>query len=536
MKTLPIYPLRTHVSSLERLDQLGREMFGISDYALGHVEGRRVLRSQSTVLEMAEDTGGLWAADYAELWNPESTPQLPDPGAAEEMAARLIRQYRLFPDTDHDRLILVDKARVAASYVVTKANGSDRREEREIDRRVTYDIRLLVEHPESAAIVQVPIISGEGKLALTLGDRGRVIGYQDAWPGLDAPAIQATVIPREIADRTFRALTSALEVTAFEADLAYKRVVSRGRQYLSPVWAYRAKARIKDREMPLRVITLPATEFGPFPQPAEPQHKRVKRIRLWSALTSRRGLFAVNPFEAGASWIGEVGGLGGSAKNAQGFVDGLQNAGWNINFNWGDCNAWETDWHENDDSWVDAADFVFYTGHADGNGWMLMNPGDCRADSLDHPKVGAGPQALGDLWGRQDLEWVVVAACGPLEDEILSPGGGDVLARWDGAFDGLHILMGYGAVTFDNEDEGKRIIKYAREGQTLINAWFRTAQEIQPSTNGWEAPFGPTVWVGAMWATKSGQASPQNDHLWGHGSVAPDPRGPDGFTCMWVTT
>jgi hypothetical protein len=222
--------------------------------------------------------------------------------------------------------------------------------------------------------------------------------------------------------------------------------------------------------------------------------------------------------------------------NAQGFIDGLADAGWKINFNWGDCNAWEDDWHENDDVWVDAADFVFYTGHAGGDGWMLVDPDDCSDDWLVHPEVGADPDVPSDLWGQNDLEWAIVAACGPLEDDLLAEGGGDVLERWDGAFDGLHILMGYGAVTFDNEDEGKTMVKYAREGQLLIDAWFRTAQEIQPSGNGCDAPYGPTIWVGAMWADKGGQASPRGDHLWGCGSVAPDPREANSFTCMWVPT
>jgi hypothetical protein len=220
--------------------------------------------------------------------------------------------------------------------------------------------------------------------------------------------------------------------------------------------------------------------------------------------------------------------------NAQGFVDGLRDAGWNINFNWGNCNAWESDWHDNDDTYVDAADFVFYTGHAGVDGWQLVNPANCNADYLVSAEVGAGPEHPGDIWGRQDLEWIAIAACGPLEDDLLSPGGGNVLHRWDGAFDGLHILMGYGAVTFDNVDEGRLLVQYAREGLPLIDAWFRTAVEIQPANNGWGAPYGPTVYVGAMYARKGGLTSPRNDHLWGYGSVAPDPVDPDGFTCLWV--
>ena len=45
----------------------------------------------------------------------------------------------------------------------------------------------------------------------------------------------------------------------------------------------------------------------------------------------------------------------------------------------------------------------------------------------------------------------------PLQDDVISAGGGDVLSRWDGAFDGLHTMLGYGAITFDNTDEGRKL-------------------------------------------------------------------------------
>jgi hypothetical protein len=84
--------------------------------------------------------------------------------------------------------------------------------------------------------------------------------------------------------------------------------------------------------------------------------------------------------------------------------------------------------------WVDNADFVFYTGHADQNGWVLSNADD---DFLSFTEVGSSPAAPGDLWGSSDLEWVIIAACGTLQYELLAKGGGDLLARWDGAFDGM---------------------------------------------------------------------------------------------------
>jgi hypothetical protein len=278
-------------------------------------------------------------------------------------------------------------------------------------------------------------------------------------------------------------------------------------------------------------VTIPATEYGPQPPKPEPQPERERRPGRLAGVAPRRNGRAVNPFEAGTSWIGQSGGLPGSQSNAQGFVDGLAADGWLVNFNWGDANAWESDWRRNDDTWVDAADFVFYTGHADMNGWTLSSPDD---GSLSFTEVGAAPATPGDLWGQNDLEWIIIAACGPLQDSLLAAGGGDVLARWDGAFDGLHSLMGYGAVTFDNTEEGARLVKYAKQGTPLIDAWLRTGQEIQPPTNKESAPDGPNVWVGAMWVTKAG-ADPRSDHLWGHGSVSADPTSPTTLICMWTT-
>jgi hypothetical protein len=94
--------------------------------------------------------------------------------------------------------------------------------------------------------------------------------------------------------------------------------------------------------------------------------------------------------------------------------------------------------------------------------------------------------------------------------------------------------MGYGAITFDTTEEGARVVKYAKQGTPLIDAWLRTGQELQPGTNGEPAPDGPNVWVGAMWVTKAG-ADPRSDHLWGHGSVSADPTSPTTLICMWTT-
>jgi hypothetical protein len=223
----------------------------------------------------------------------------------------------------------------------------------------------------------------------------------------------------------------------------------------------------------------------------------------------------LNYHSAGTSWIGLSGGLAGSQNNAQGFVDELAAIGWNIKFNWGDANAWESDWRRNDDTWVDAVDFVFYTGHANSDGWVLSTPDDTFLDASE--TAGSA-----DMWGAQNLEWAVVAACGPLQDQAVGSGG-DVLQRWRNAFDGLHILMGYAQVTYDNEEEGRRLAQYSKAGSTIIQSWFRTGQEIQPGG----------IWVGAYYVGDN-TGSTGDDHLWGVGPVGPDITAPTWRACSWV--
>jgi hypothetical protein len=534
-KTLPVYRLGVSPQPIpERLHDLARRLFDIDNYSLHEINGRHLLRSMTThLIDVDKERGAVWAADLAELWNLKARPQLPDKQRAQELADDFLRKNALLPTPKRDDQFVVEPVGAAGSYISILDKKTGGRQNRHLDYRVRYSIRMIVKDPDTGSELRIPVISGMGKFAVTVGDGGKVISYNSAWLPIDTIETHAAYIPRQIADQHFKKLTAHLNIESFDAHLAYAFTQSPNKQssYLYPVWAYSGTCNIKGHKFPLRIIIIPATEFGPQSQPYEPQPKRTKRMvrRSWQTLT-RRGLRSINPYEAGTSWIGQIGGLGGSRNNAQGFVDGLRDAGWNVNFNWGDCNAWESDWHENDDYYVDAADFVFYTGHAGLDGWNLVNPADCGADYLTSPEAGGPP----DVWGRQDLEWFIVAACGPLQDDILAAGGGDVLTRWGGAFDGLHILMGYGAVTFDNEEEGQRVVRYAREGQTLVNAWFRTAQEIQPSDNGYSAPDGPIVYVGAMWVGKSGEPDPVNDHLWGYGSVAPDPRSPDFLACMWV--
>ena len=123
---------------------------------------------------------------------------------------------------------------------------------------------------------------------------------------------------------------------------------------------------------------------------------------------------------------------------------------------------------------------MFYTGHASGNGWVTA-PRGSDPTFVDHSIVGRSPENPGDLWGQLDLEWLVIAACGPYQDDGFVTGGGNAFDRWRGVFDGLHVFLGYGSVSSDTADEGTRLVRYARRGATLVDSWFRTAKELQSS-------------------------------------------------------
>jgi hypothetical protein len=532
--SLPIYRVEPEDASRDRLAKLGEQIFGLQQYAFGETPDAITLRDGRHVVELAHASGAVWAADESQLWNPSIKATLPTDAVAAKTAMTFLKRNGLLPKLGGP--FAYAKPILAGTQFALMRGG--KRQDRKLDVSVTYPM----------TVDRLPVVGGGSDLKVTLGSKGQVIAYNGGWrPATDR--FDAKLVDPAKAKEQFHAVMDGVKVTSASVSLAYYAAPSfTEQQFLYPVYVCSGTAVFGKQKVPLRQVMLPATDFGPAFHFPEPQPQRPKGAKPTTVLTegvkgklangrsngNRRSpatRAATRPWEAGTSWIGQSGGLSGSKKNAQGFVDEWAAAGWHIDFNWGDANAWESDWRRNDDQWVDNADFVFYTGHASMNGWVLSKPDD---GGLDFTEVGNAPQTPGDLWGQSDLEWATIAACGPLQDNILSPGGGDVLSRWDGAFDGMHILMGYGAVTLDNEDEGRKLAQYAKGGSTLINSWFRTAREIQPATTDAKAPDGPVVWVGAMWVGKNG-ADPFNDHAWDYGSVSADPTSPSFLAAMWTT-
>lgn len=535
LKRLPVYKLEDPTISKDEINELAESAFGIEEVEAREINGRYVIEADGKTLDVYKASGGIWFADEKQLWNPDVKPSLPDEKEAREIADSFLREYNLLPS---GKEFSVEYLGTSGTQMATWNVENKIRGDRQLDFQVSYGLRI------SGDEFSLPVTGGGGKFNVVLGDGAKIIGYNGLWRNIEAVKGVFPVIPKEEADEKFKEMTKDLQLVSYESSLAYYSAPSMKKQsYLAPVYIYRGMTIVDDLKIPMRNVYLPATTFRQniyFSEGGQEIQEGDQEIAKSDTDDATLQTFASTGVtaratsswrEAGTSWIGPSGGLSGSQLNAQGYVNELSADGWTIVFNWGDASAWESDWIANDDEWVDEVDIVFYTGHASESGWTLSPPND---GSL-HVSECAPAHTPRDIWGSNDLEWIIIAACGPLEDDIISPGGGDVF-RWNVAFDGLHQLLGYGAVTFDNTDEGETVTRYMKEGKTIIDSWFRTAKEIQPSTNGYSPPYGPDIWVGVMYVYESGTTSPYNDHLWGHGSVAPDPVNPNVYVAMWSKT
>lgn len=229
----------------------------------------------------------------------------------------------------------------------------------------------------------------------------------------------------------------------------------------------------------------------------------------------------------GASWVGQAYGEGARlpwpADNSRGFMETLEAAGVRRNYAFGERLAFETDWVDvdlrasgRDDSIADNVDIFWFTGHANGDGYVLSQGASHDDDWVVFNEVN---------WGDRDLEWANIAACGPLQRDT---GAGNLQARWGQAFQGLHILNGYATVSGDGPNEGRTLARHlvgegSLDPQTVRRAWSLMAIDNQ----------GPTVVHGSMGVISTEWLTTVNDHLWGYGSVGPDIRGGD-IAGYWV--
>jgi hypothetical protein len=521
---LPVFRVTTGTVDTAKAEAAFVDAFGKGIKGQGAGVGNFVwsARNGSFLVEIDRRSGALFLADESVFMNPEANTVAPDESVARRAADAFVRKQALLP-TGQD--IRVDFSGYSFSGVSMEEDG--RRVEKKLDRHVNYRVAV------QAGGQDYPVVGGGGEFKVVAGPGGRVVGFTGVWRPISGIAEMVKVKSSEEALADWRAVAGNAKLSNPRMYLAYYSAPGFERQeFLAPVWVLSAQIEANGRQMPLRIQIIPATDkYGPklaMARPSTPKRptglprneaqpgggdfigQQLPPARGIPLPVQKKGLLDLLVPSAQAQvyetrveadsqcatwWVTD--GLPSVRANRQGFLDGCRAHGFSVTSDWGDANAWEEDWTIYDDTLegVDAQDIVFYNGHADRFGWVLSPPRDGSVEPDDLGRDGM----TDDRYGKNDLEHLIVAACGPHQHEGFVAGAEDAVARWQRIFNGLHSFQGYGAVTFDTDAEGRRFMELIRGGRSVIGAWMRTGIDAQPGTNSERAPDGPNIFVTGMY-------------------------------------
>ncbi|ADI14067.1 DUF6345 domain-containing protein [Truepera radiovictrix] len=386
-----------------------------------------------------------------------------------------------------------------------------------LDTHVLFDLRL--------SVADGVRLTGPGaKVKLVFGPSGRATQLYYGLYGLEEAGSVAVLGAQDAQEACAKALSRGAQVNPerVTTELLYYVPNAQGKLgsvKVTPSYLCESRVTLGDRTLDSRSVLIDAAtgkpRFNARPAPGRPAPQIAQNTPSQNTLEPQR----LGRVDAGTEYVGVSQGLGGSQANAGGFTNTMNARGVPVQFHWGDFSAWESDFKDpsrggNDRAYVDDVDITFYTGHADGNGFTF--PGANDDGFLEYTDA---------VWGERDLEWLVIAACGPLQE---TEGGLSHVQRWGPAFRGLHQMLAYATVSFDNTSEGRilaenllgiRILWFDLGAKMVRQAWVEAATQTQPSSVTWAimGPFGP------------GYTHNYNDFFWGKGSTSGDIGSPIGF-------
>ncbi len=189
--------------------------------------------------------------------------------------------------------------------------------------------------------------------------------------------------------------------------------------------------------------------------------------------------YSAGNLEVGVHWMGDYGGNGdlpNSQSNGYGFYNTLRYHNYGFlgfprwcNFSSQDCfifgnaSAWEDDYVDNNNNWVDDVDVTYYQGH----GW----PGGFTLNAPDDTSVQYGE--VQHQWGNVDWEWGFFNTCSMMADSSRS--------SWYHTMDGMHGIASFRNTSYNTAGFGSQLATYLIFGYSFKDAWFKTCDAKQPS-------------------------------------------------------
>jgi hypothetical protein len=198
--------------------------------------------------------------------------------------------------------------------------------------------------------------------------------------------------------------------------------------------------------------------------------------------------------------------------------------GWSRIFQCGNHGAWEKDFKRAglggwENEMIDRADIAYFVGHGSAGRntwdptWESRRRSLCfgvEEDDYDLVPGEAGRWSDGtQSWGDVDLEWLGSASCETMRDHRY----------WANCLNGLHLFLGWETNSINNRFFGTSWALGMLWGRTITQAWFVAA----------DGTHGPRYVAGVI----AEERSNFDDHLWGVGSVSPDPE-PDAWYRYWT--
>ena len=154
--------------------------------------------------------------------------------------------------------------------------------------------------------------------------------------------------------------------------------------------------------------------------------------------------------------------------NAEGFQGAMAAQGHISVFDWGDQNAWETDFRSpanGGDSlnWSDNVNFCFYSDHG-GN--------DASKFNIGFTGQQANCFGYSNTWqlGAKSLKWMVFDCC----NLVLGTDVANVI-EWFGPMQGVHIVFGFVGEAYDDPGQGTPFGNDAADGANLSDSWLADA-------------------------------------------------------------
>lgn len=453
------------------------------------LEGGKRVADGTRYLE-ASDDGRFWYADDHRMWNPANIPdpeRLPGNNAADEAARGLLEDLKLWPTSqpewklDCDVAVILRTCSAAAPRSGSGAGGRGPRED--LDVYVGFRTNIEVTDPTTNEVIFAEAQGQGTKIGVVFGENSDVIGLNASWRSIIKRKLYKVQKPVAPAVREPETSLRSAVVIPDSYRLIYRRTMLQGQPHLCPYWLFEVRVDNGDRSFRSADVTTPAADF------------LADAVGHAETYRSRSVTPKPNP-GTGANAIGVSWRTNGAphANRDVGLVLAqAAKAGWDVRFAWRDEDAWEPDWSTDAARWVDSCELGYYTGHAAYYGWQLTPR--IKEEFLTSQTIGPDDHG-GTMW-RSRLRWIIIAACGPLQDDyVYSPN--DNVFEWAGAFDGFRLLMGFASTIAGFTGEGGRTLELARRGVPLARAWLRAAREAQPCQSDGGRGLGINRWAAVL--------------------------------------